>query len=286
MKDLVIRPPLESESVLLLVASGCPYNGCTFCAAYRNRPYRPQPMESILADIDDAASWAEGYRRVFLGDGDAMNLPTEHLLQIIHAVRSRMPWVARLASYGSGAALARKTDRELRLLRKAGLAVLYLGLESGDDTVLQAIRKRGTSEFLIRQGKRAEAAGFRLCVTFMLGIGGVSRSEEHARATAAALSAINPHHAAALCYMPAPGTPLHDEILAGRFTLPDHTSLMQELRTVVELTTMNGLLLANHASNLLPFTARLPRERQATLNAIDKALADGKALRSSEQRHL
>jgi hypothetical protein len=50
--------------------------------------------------------------------------------------------------------------------------------------------------------------------------------------------------------------------------------MLQELFTMLSHTHMSrGLFMANHASNYLPLRVRMPGDRQAALDLIEKALA-------------
>jgi len=47
-----IRPPAEASSLLIRVARNCPWNRCTFCPLYKEKPFSIRPLEHILRDID------------------------------------------------------------------------------------------------------------------------------------------------------------------------------------------------------------------------------------------
>ena len=136
-------------------------------------------------------------------------------------------------------------------------------------------------------GQKARSAGFKLSITVLLGIAGRERSREHARETGRVLSAIDPEYVGALSLMLIPGTPLYQDFKDGRFGLIDPTEMLQELRTMFAHTNLTrGLFHANHASNYLPIKARLPRDKDATLELIDEALAGRVALKPEYLRAL
>jgi hypothetical protein len=84
-----------------------------------------------------------------------------------------------------------------------------------------------------------------------------------------------------------PGTPLYQDHVSGRFPLIGPEEMLQELRTMVARTDLsNGLFHANHASNYLPIRARLPRDKEATIEMIDAALSGQVALRPEFLRAL
>ncbi len=149
-----------------------------------------------------------------------------------------------------------------------------MGLESGDDEVLAAVSKGSTAAQMIASGRMARQAGIFLSVTVLLGLAGVQGSQRHALATAEALNQMAPNQIAALTVMPVPGTPLHHDLLAGRFVLPDKMGILRELKTMLQnLTIDKTQFQANHASNFLPLDLRLSRDKAAALTRIDQALA-------------
>jgi radical SAM superfamily enzyme YgiQ (UPF0313 family) len=283
----IIRPPSEANSILLQVTVGCSRNKCTFCGAYQGERFRIKSQPVILADIDFAALHCRRQRRLFLCDGDALIIPQRRLLPILLAVEARLPWVTRIGTYANAKSIQMKTDAELRALREHGLGIAYMGLETGDDLTLQAVRKGADAETLIAMGRKLRAAGIKLSVTVILGIAGPDRSETHARETGRALSAIDPEYVGALSLMLVPGTPLHRDWAAGDFKLGGPRQMLQELRTMIAHTQLSrGLFHANHASNYLPIQARLPRDKEATLAQIDAALSGKVSLKPEYLRAL
>jgi len=282
----VIRPPSEADSILLQAAFGCPHNACAFCGAYRDKPYGVKDEAALFADLDWAAVHCRRQRRVFLCDGDVLALPVARLRRLLAAIRERLPWVTRVASYASGASLGRRSDAELLSLRRDGLAMLYVGLESGDETVLAAMNKAESAASIVAGGRRAKAAGFKLSVTVLLGLAGPEGSERHARLTGEALTALAPDQAAALSLMLIDGTPLDTLARQGRFTLLGSDGLLAELHTLLGHTDYRGLFFANHASNHLPLRLRLPRDKADGLARIEAALAGTIPLRPEALRRL
>ena len=272
----IIRPPSEANSILLQVTVGCSRNKCTFCGTYQGERFKIKSDEVVMADIEFAAEYCSRQRRVFLCDGDALIIPQKRLLKILQAVRTRLPWVTRVGAYANAKSLDMKRPEELEALRQAGLGILYMGLESGDDATLEAINKGASAEKMIAMGRKAGAAGFKLSVTVLLGIAGRERSQIHARETGRVLSAIDPDYIGALSLMLIPGTPLHSDYQAGKFHLIGPRQMLMELRTMFAHTHLSqGLFHANHASNYLPIKARLPKDKDTVLDLIDRAL-DGR----------
>ncbi len=283
----IIRPPSEAMSILLQVTVGCSHNGCTFCGTYEQKPFKIKSREIIEADIAYAAKHCRDQRRLFLCDGDAMAIPQQRLLETLQMINEQLPWVTRVGVYANARCLKRKSLEDLQALKARKLGIVYLGLESGDDETLVKINKKADAQTMIREGRKVREAGIRLSITVLLGLAGPERSQVHAEETGRVLSAIDPEYVGALSLMLLPGTPLCDDYEAGRFELPDSMSMLAELRTMIEHTHLSrGLFMANHASNYLPIKARMPHDREATLQLIDQALQGNVPLRPEWYRGL
>ena len=176
---------------------------------------------------------------------------------------------------------------ELEELKKLKLGIVYMGLESGDDEILIKIDKKIDSRQMIDAAIRVKEAGILTSIMVILGLGGVEKSETHALATIKALNEMDPDYVGALSLMLIPGTPMYEDYASGIFTLIEPDEMLRELRTMIAHTHLSrGLFHANHPSNYLPIKARLPKDKEATLKLIDKAL-DGKvALRPEWLRAL
>lgn len=272
----VFRPPSEADSLLLPVTDGCSRNRCTFCAMYAGKAYRTLPPEDVFADIDEVAAMPWRPRRAFLLDGDALSAPQDFLESVLARIRERLPWIQRVGVYGEATAIVRKGPDGMRRLRERGLGIVYHGLESGNEDVLKRVRKPETMARMIRAGQVMREADVRYSVMALLGLGGVERSDAHARDTATVLSGADPDYIGLLTVMPVPGTPFHDDVQAGRVVLPDPLGMVRELRTILAgLHVTSARFSANHASNYLPLTGDLPSDRDRLLAQVDRILAAG-----------
>lgn len=282
-----IRPPSEAYSILLQVTVGCSHNKCTFCGTYTGKRFRIKEDRIILSDILFASKYMKRQDRVFLMDGDALIIPQKRLMWILDRIREHLPWVRRVGAYANAKSIKMKSPEELIQLRKNGLGILYLGVETGDAELLKEIRKGTSAEHLINMGRKVRDADIKLSVTVLLGIAGRERSLEHARATGELLSAMDPNYVGALTVMLIPGTPLHEDFTSGKFELPDERGFLLELREMIAHTNLSrGLFFSNHASNYLPVKARLPKGKQQALDQIDGALKGKIGLRPEWMRAL
>ena len=272
----VIRPPSEARSLIIQVTTGCSHNRCHFCGAYPQK-FTIKPLELVEADLDWFAS--HGYknsRRLFLADGNALIRKTDDLLAIIAAAKSRLPKMRRVGLYANANDVLRKSDDELTQLSEAGVRIAYLGLESGDDEVLRKMDKGATADEMVEAVQRLQKAEIKASVIGLLGLAGADpkASEQHARATAAAINKMQPRYISFLTVMVVPGTPLHSALEAGSFTLPEPKEILKELRLITSLLDLErSVFRANHASNYLPLAGTMSRDKERLLQTIDEALS-------------
>ena len=275
-EGVVIRPPSEANSLILQVTIGCSHNKCTFCPAYKAKRFRIRTFTEIKEDIDEARLNTPPYRRVFLADGDALIMPQEKLLQIAAYLQEAFPSLQRIGIYGNAKSILKKSVSQLQALKEHKISIIYLGIESGDEETLKQVHKGTTYKKIVEAGQRVKAAGIKLSVTVLLGIAGVERSIPHAQKTARILTAIQPDYVGALTLMVMPETPLHGMVAEGNFIVPSPFDLLQELRIMLAESDLHHcLFFSNHASNYLPIRARLPKDKESSLQLIDEVLDAG-----------
>ena len=165
--------------------------------------------------------------------------------------------------------------------------MVYMGLESGCDAVLEKMRKGHDAAFIVEMGRKVRRCGIALSVTAITGLGGPELLERHAADTAAAFSAMNPEYIGMLTLMVEPGTPLYDWVRDGTFRLLTPAEDLRETRLLVErLDSPGSVFRMNHASNYLALRGTLNRDRDAMLAQLDRAAADLSLLRPEEWRGL
>ena len=270
----VFRPPSEAHSLILPVTNGCSWNKCTFCEMYTapQKKFRARDEAEVL---DEIRRVGERYivNRIFLADGDAMVLPTHRLLRILEAIAEHIPSVERVTSYCLPRNLKRKSVEELKELREVGLAMLYVGAESGDDEVLERVNKgetaASTADALIKAGE----AGLKRSVMILNGLGGLSLSKQHALNSAKLLNQTQPEFVSTLVV----SFPQGMERFRERY--PDFVELNQqqlfsELRQfVAELALDNSTFRSDHASNALVLKGELGQDKDRLLAQIDHAIS-------------
>ncbi len=281
------RPPSEADALIVQATIGCSWNHCTYCDMYREKTFRVRPLAETLEDLERAGSAVgDDVEKLFVADGDALVLPLDHWMAILETARRVFPRLRRVSCYAMARNVLEKSDEDLRRLREAGLSLLYIGPESGDDATLKRIAKGDDAAAHVEAARRAHAAGMELSVIALLGIA-MDRSEEHARATAQLVTDMNPAYFSALTVTVVPDTPLDRLARKGRFAVPPAPDLLRELRTIVDAARpTNALFRTNHASNYLPLGGTLPRDRERIVAVIDAALAGTIPLRREAMRGL
>lgn len=197
----VFRPPSEAESLILPVTDGCSWNKCTYCEMYTaaQKRFRVREDNEIIDSIRQTADmYGKNIRRVFLADGDALVLPTRKLLLILEAIRTHMPAVHRISSYCLPRNLRKKDQSQIDELAAAGLKMVYVGAESGDNQVLTAVNKGETFDTTREALDKLGTAGITRSVMILNGLGGKVWSEQHAVNSAKLVNLTQPEYLATL----------------------------------------------------------------------------------------
>ena len=285
----VYRPPSEADAYLLQATIGCSWNKCTYCDMYRDKPkFSLRNLDEILEDMEMAAARSGAHiRKLFVMDGDALCMPMDRWRVILKRAYELYPNLRRVSCYAMARNILEKTSEEMNELRQLGLKQLYIGPESGDDITLKRIAKGSTADQHIEAAKRAKEAGMKMSVIFLLGAGGVERSQEHAKASAELASAMDPDFLSALTLTVIPETPMERMQEKGRFVMPDKRMLLEELYTFIEHSNPTGAIFrTNHASNYLPIAGTLPHDKDPMLDIVAGALEGKVGLRPEWRRGL
>ena len=270
------RPPSEANSIIFQVTLGCSFNKCSFCNMYRTKEYSERPWEEIKSEIDIVSKSFPQTERIFLADGDAINLSTEKLVQILDYIKEKFPNLARISCYAMPKNLLQKSPDELTLLNSKGLDMLYIGIETGNDILLKKITKGATSKSIIDACNRAKKSGFIISCMIILGIGGKKYSMEHMKETARVVSDVSPNFLAALTLIIEDG--VYDEFMK-KFSEPfetlDDTMILNELELLLNnINPISPIVFrANHASNVYSIGGNLPEDKEKML-AVVKSLKE------------
>lgn len=283
----VIRPPAEADSFLLQVTLGCSADSCSFCGAYKSKTFRLKDRKEITADINSCARRYQDTRRVFLMDGDALVLANSKLVLILEELDVAFPRLTRISSYANGCNITRKNDHELAELYKHKLSLIYMGLESGSQGVLDRCGKSSSVEEMIEAVNKADKAHIKSSVIVLLGLGGKKHSEEHVKGTVAALNMMQPRYLSFLSLMVIPGTPLAEEVRRGEFEELNSAELLKESYEIIKgLDLKKTVFRSDHASNYLALEGAFPKDKMTLLNILESAISGEIRLKPESLRGL
>lgn len=296
-QEPVFRPPSEARSLLVQCSIGCSYK-CTFCAMYRTKKFSIRSLSEIKADLHESREiYGDQVRKMFLLDGNAFLMHPRMMVEVCRTAYELHPNLQRVGCYGHAGDILRRSSQELQQIREAGLKIVYLGVETGDDELLRKINKEATSAEIALATQRLHEAGITVSATILLGLAGSNseRSHQHAVETAKLVNRMKPPsrrpwYVSALSYIPVPDTEIHDELQRGEFNCAETNQLLAELGTFfshLEDELQGCIFRSNHASNYLPLQSNeLGRDRHKLAKVVHSALADPSLLRAEWMRGL
>lgn len=270
----ICRAPMERTAFMLPVMVGCSYNGCKFCNLFRHLKYRVLPMEQIENELVRVKQLNGNPKRIFLGDGNAFDLKTSHLLEILEMIEKYFPEREMVNMDATVTGIMRKSDEELETLYAHGVRHLYLGIESGLDDVLQFMNKDHDKEQAYQAIERLHKAGLLYDAHIMTGVAGKGRGFENAEALAV-LNQTKPAHVVNFSMFLHNEVPLFSDIEKGTFIPSDELENLKEERRLLELLAADGQeVLYDGFHDFIEFRVRgaLPKDREKMLTKLDKEI--------------
>lgn len=272
-----IRPPSEADSLLIRTTRGCPWNKCHFCTLFKGMRFSIRPVEDIKKDIASARLHYSGaqFETCFLQDGDSFAMRTKDLIEVLTTLKEAFPSLKKISSYGRAQTMMRKSESEMQEIRDAGLNMLYSGIESGSDKVLELVNKGVSQEALIESSLRARKAGMSIMVFVILGLGGKELSAEHVKETAHVLNTINPNSVRMMSLAVKQDSELMEKIAAGNYTMLSETEMIKEQRQLIEQLEGIHCHYGNfHGINLLTeIDGVLPEDKAKLLSIMDEFIS-------------
>jgi radical SAM superfamily enzyme YgiQ (UPF0313 family) len=271
----LFRPPSEDYSLIIQVSLGCAWNKCAFCEMYSDKQFRVRPEEDIFAEIDSLASHSDQIRKVFLADGNAMVLSFDKLSRLLDKLNATFPKVNRVSAYALPRDIESKTSEELQILASKGLKLLYVGIESGDDELLERINKGEDYKSTSLALQKTRKAGIKLSVMILNGLGGQHYSQQHAINSAKLVNEIQPEFLSTLVLSYPYGEDHFKKKFNGEFLPLNTIELIAEMKVFVEtLELENTVFRSDHASNYLILKGNLNRDKEELLSRINGVLDD------------
>ncbi len=271
----LFRPPSEAGSLIFQVTLGCSWNRCAFCEMYTSKSFRTKKEEDVFTEINAMQVYGTDIRKVFLADGNAFVLSFKRLSRILDRLNETFPKLRRISAYALPKDILSKTDEELRLLADKGLKLLYVGIETGDDELLQLINKGETYESTSQALIRARRAGIKLSVMILNGLGGRKYSEQHAINSARIVNEIQPEYLSTLVLSFPYGVAHFKKRFGGDFEELTKMELILEMGNFLSgLELESTVFRSDHASNYLVLKGILNHDKDKLLKRIAKVLED------------
>ncbi|TYR78704.1 radical SAM protein [Priestia megaterium] len=286
--EKIYRPPLEANTLLLQVTSGCSNNNCTYCNMYKDVNFKTETLDQIEKDLLEARGYYPDAKRIYLLNGDPFILSAKRLKDIAKLVKKHLPECETITMYASIQSIALKTMEELKELKAAGINDLYIGLESGNDEVLDHVKKGYTANEAKKQLQRLNEAGIEFFSIIMYGIAGKGKGISNAVDTAALLSEVKSKSIFPMSTTLIPGTELHMEYLRGEFEEATEMERIIELKALIEnLNVKDDTIISTlHASNSLTISGILPRDKKTFVDGLNDFIknTDGEEFQRSVNR--
>ena len=272
----ICRGPMEAKAFMLPVTVGCPYNRCKFCDLVTDLKYRKISMEDIENELKRVSALGGNPSLIYLGDGNAFQLSTDELMEIIALVKRYFSNAHSFNSDATITSIKSKSDEELKTLHSLGYNKLYIGIENALPDVLNYMDKDHSVDEAYREIARIQEAGFSYAAHFMTGIAGSGRWEESAVAMAEFLTETKPENVVNFS-MFLSADKLSEEIRNGNFKPATELENLKEERKLVELLDVDP----NHPIKWDSFhdwihlrtRGSLPKDKDKILSVLDKAIA-------------
>jgi radical SAM superfamily enzyme YgiQ (UPF0313 family) len=274
-EGVVYRPPSERKSLIIQVTVGCSHNKCTYCNMYRNKKFKVKNLEDIYEDIKCAKDIYDSVERIFLGDANALCIETEKLIMILDKIKSLFPECKGIGIYGSPKDVYNKSLEDLKKLKKYGLDIIYTGMESGSDQVLNLVNKGTSKREIIDGGRKVVESGIKLSLIVIAGLGGKKYWENHALETVDAINKIQPNYLAFMTLINYLGTELNQDIESGTFIMLEPEEVLYEQKIIVEnLKLEKCIVRSNHRSNYINIGGIFPEEKENVIKKIQEKIMD------------
>ncbi len=96
-----IRPPSESNSLLIRLTRNCPWNLCTFCRIYKRKDFSLRSVENIIKDIDLIHTYVDRIRQI-IKPGGPVDQEVINTLYRSFEIKDRVAFNAAMNWYASG----------------------------------------------------------------------------------------------------------------------------------------------------------------------------------------
>lgn len=237
---------------------------------YTTKKYSIKPLSTIKKELKILAEITPSARRLFIGDGDLFNVDFATIIKTLEYIGAEFPQIKRISTYASSRSLSNFSIEQLQTIRNAGLELLYIGLESGDDEVLQLMSKGTTADGQAEACAKAKVAGFKLSVMILNGLGGKVHTQNHAINSAKLLNKVQPDLLALLVISFPFGYKHFQKRVKGNFEPLSQLEMLKEMRLLLSHLELHSTVFrSDHASNYLVFKGGLNRDKDKFIQQLD-----------------
>ncbi|MCF2680903.1 radical SAM protein [Faecalicatena contorta] len=273
----ICRAPMERSAFMLPIMVGCSYNRCKFCTLFRHLKYRVLPISQVEEELLRVKNAGGNPRKIFLGDGNAFGLGTDHLLQVLGLIKQYFPQCENINMDATVTSILKKSDDELVRLYEKGVRHLYLGIESGLDDVLAFMEKDHNQEQAYEAIERLKKSGLIYDAHIMTGVAGKGRGRENAEALAKFLNETNPAHIVNFSMFIHEEAPLYAHVEDGSFIPADELECLKEEKRLIELLKGNVAgqeILYDGFHDLIEFRVRgnIPKDQEKMITKLNKEI--------------
>ena len=274
-------PPYETADGFLQTTQGCSHNHCLFCTYFKDQKFRKSSIEEIESDIKEIPYYFGEPKRIFLQGADGFAADYDVLMKTAELIHKYVPSVQSIGGYARIDNFYDKTVDQLKNMAAAGYKNPYIGVESGDDTVLKKINKGYTAAQAREQLEKIDVSGLPYIVNFLNGAGGHEYGLTNARLTAKLYDGLHMTMVNTSMLTVVPGTPLYRAMEKGLYIESTETEKLEEIYELVRCLTNETIFMNEHASNLFHVKCRIPEEKDELLSFIQKFIEgnDEKKLR-------
>ncbi|MFC1709879.1 B12-binding domain-containing radical SAM protein [Candidatus Omnitrophota bacterium] len=212
-------------STAIITSRGCPFR-CTYCSTLLSmgRNFRKRSAENVFAELKQR--YEEGYREFDIND-DCFSLDLERANKIFELViNSKLEM--RFKCY-NGFRVDRITPELLKKMKAAGFYFLAFGCESGNQKVLNNIKKSITLDQVRNAVRLAKQSGIDCCVNFI--IGHQTETYEQAKDTLNFAKSLDCSYVNFSNLIPYPGTEAYEWVEKNGEFLVEKESFLKSLST-------------------------------------------------------
>jgi radical SAM superfamily enzyme YgiQ (UPF0313 family) len=230
------------------------------------------PLSEIEMDLAELKYAKMQGNRIFFTGANPLGLDFNKLKSIGEKIQAFFPHVESIGGFARITDITGKTQEELNELRRIGYNRISIGTETGDDMTLAYMNKGYTASDIVEALHKLDKANIVYNITYLNGLAGAGNSERHAVESAKVFNQSNLESINIVGLTIFPETELYQEVQQGVYIPTSETGILYELKTFIQNLTISTVINANTVSNTAPFTAELPKDKEAVLEALQDVI--------------